>query len=221
MTIPNTYCEGCRHWPSDDLEIEYHGCQAFPKGIPRDIYTRRVKHDKPLPEQDNDLVYVYESTGKDIPGRIYEGYCESCQHYDVWLYDGRGGCEAFPDGMPKDIYYGRAKHDKPLPGQNNDLVYESTGKDFFDFSLCKGCLHWPKNGVEVLFANGCRAFPKGIPRDIFYRAVKHDRPIPGQENNLVYESMGIASCDEAFEGAGAPGMGIGVFDTGMVILDVE
>jgi len=33
-------------------------------------------------------------------------------------------CEAFPEGIPDEIAYGDNKHDKPLPDQGNDIVYE-------------------------------------------------------------------------------------------------
>lgn len=45
-------CENCKHRP-DDLMI---GCNAFKDGIPEIIIITN-KHDKPLEDQDNDLVY--------------------------------------------------------------------------------------------------------------------------------------------------------------------
>jgi len=33
-------------------------------------------------------------------------------------------CEAFPDGIPKDIAYGNNKHLKVLSNQKNDIIYE-------------------------------------------------------------------------------------------------
>lgn len=36
----------------------------------------------------------------------------------------RNYCEAFPDGIPHKIAYGRNKHDKPLPKQTNEIIYE-------------------------------------------------------------------------------------------------
>ena len=33
-------------------------------------------------------------------------------------------CKAFPDGIPGEIAYGNNKHEKPLPGQGNEIVYE-------------------------------------------------------------------------------------------------
>lgn len=34
-------------------------------------------------------------------------------------------CEAFPDGIPDEIAYGKNKHLTPLPGQLNEIVFES------------------------------------------------------------------------------------------------
>ena len=33
-------------------------------------------------------------------------------------------CKAFPDGIPEKIAYGTNQHEKPLPDQENDIVYE-------------------------------------------------------------------------------------------------
>jgi hypothetical protein len=33
-------------------------------------------------------------------------------------------CDAFPDGIPDEIAYGRNKHLKPLKNQKNNIVYE-------------------------------------------------------------------------------------------------
>lgn len=34
-------------------------------------------------------------------------------------------CKAFLDKIPDEIAYGENKHDKPFPGQKNNIVYES------------------------------------------------------------------------------------------------
>lgn len=49
-------------------------------------------------------------------------YCNNCAHYL-----GSGTCEAFDDeenGIPYEIMSGWQEHDKPLPGQGNDIVFE-------------------------------------------------------------------------------------------------
>jgi len=33
-------------------------------------------------------------------------------------------CEAFPSGIPNEIAYGKNKHNKPLEGQHNQIVFE-------------------------------------------------------------------------------------------------
>jgi len=44
--------------------------------------------------------------------------CESCIHFTPLA----GGCKAFPEGIPEEILESN-KHDKPIKGQKNDLVY--------------------------------------------------------------------------------------------------
>jgi len=63
---------------------------------------------------------------------IFEPKCftRKCKHYlGVIQSDGTemtevNSCEAFPDGIPKDIAYGNNKHLKVLPNQKNDIIYE-------------------------------------------------------------------------------------------------
>jgi hypothetical protein len=46
--------------------------------------------------------------------------CNDCKHY-------RGGakCAAFPERIPTEVFGGGNDHNKPLPNQNNDVVFES------------------------------------------------------------------------------------------------
>lgn len=49
--------------------------------------------------------------------------CLQCEHYTPL----EGGCKAFPfasGGVPEEIIENN-RHDKPLPGQTNDLVFRS------------------------------------------------------------------------------------------------
>lgn len=46
--------------------------------------------------------------------------CFHCKH----LHAGRKGCDAFPDGIPYGIAELGQRHDKPLKGQKNKIVYE-------------------------------------------------------------------------------------------------
>lgn len=63
---------------------------------------------------------------------IFEPKCftRKCKHYlGVIQSDGTemteaNSCEAFPDGIPKDIAYGNNKHLKVLEDQENDIIYE-------------------------------------------------------------------------------------------------
>lgn len=46
-------------------------------------------------------------------------YCLICKNYNK---DGK--CLAFPFGIPLDILRGEADHSKPLPKQDNEIVFE-------------------------------------------------------------------------------------------------
>lgn len=52
----NLICYGCIHH-FNAWEGKGTGCEAFPEGIPDQILETN-KHDKPLKEQDNDLVFT-------------------------------------------------------------------------------------------------------------------------------------------------------------------
>lgn len=66
--------------------------------------------------------------------------CETCKHYtggkvfgEIYTLDEfREGvflptCKAFPKGIPIEITNGQNKHDTPIDGQDNDIVYEKAG----------------------------------------------------------------------------------------------
>ena len=52
--------------------------------------------------------------------------CLKCKHYQV------GVCEAFPDEIPIDIWHGENNHKKPLPEQDNDIVFTPIDEDDFN-----------------------------------------------------------------------------------------
>jgi hypothetical protein len=45
-------CDLCKH-----ILIRRYTCEAFPQGIPKVILNRKNNHSKPLPEQENDIVF--------------------------------------------------------------------------------------------------------------------------------------------------------------------
>jgi len=46
--------------------------------------------------------------------------CFKCKHFRRF----EGGCDAFPDGIPKEITIGNNDHSTPLPNQDNKIVFE-------------------------------------------------------------------------------------------------
>ena len=45
--------------------------------------------------------------------------CNRCK----WFF-GDKNCMAFPNGIPDEIMHGENQHSKPLPEQDNDIVFE-------------------------------------------------------------------------------------------------
>lgn len=45
--------------------------------------------------------------------------CFDCKHFNPF----KGGCEAFPEGIPDKILEDNI-HDNPIPGQDNEIVFE-------------------------------------------------------------------------------------------------
>ena len=55
------------------------------------------------------------------------GGCRACRHYFYGVFssvDGMPTCRAFPEGISPIIITGTIEHTKPLPDQNNTIVYE-------------------------------------------------------------------------------------------------
>lgn len=46
--------------------------------------------------------------------------CINCKHYNL----NEGNCKAFIFEIPDEIYYGDNDHSKPLPNQENNIVFE-------------------------------------------------------------------------------------------------
>jgi hypothetical protein len=51
---------------------------------------------------------------------------------------------------------------------------------------CSICRHF--NLVPSIKPN-CKAFPKGIPENIWLKGKDHSKPMKDQENDIVYEEM--------------------------------
>ena len=53
--IISKFCRNCRFMNSPGGKVPK--CLAFPKGIPAEIFTGKNNHSKPLPKQDNGIVF--------------------------------------------------------------------------------------------------------------------------------------------------------------------
>lgn len=53
MIIEQPICFHCKHF-----DIETSTCKAFPNEIPEEILVGLNDHSKPLPKQDNDIVFA-------------------------------------------------------------------------------------------------------------------------------------------------------------------
>lgn len=47
--------------------------------------------------------------------------CFFCAHLNI---ENSLVCEAFPEGIPKEIRNGEIRHDKPIKDQNNNIIYK-------------------------------------------------------------------------------------------------
>ena len=52
--------------------------------------------------------------------------CFDCKHF--W-HGVPAKCEAFPKGIPKEIFLGSNDHEKPTKEQDNDIVFEEKKRD--------------------------------------------------------------------------------------------
>lgn len=64
--------------------------------------------------------------------------CGSCKHFHGLDYPDENGrfpdkvtCDAFPNGIPQEIYSDKIKHTKPYPGDNG-IQYEPWGIEIED-----------------------------------------------------------------------------------------
>ncbi|KKM63590.1 hypothetical protein LCGC14_1509970 [marine sediment metagenome] len=62
---PNCFKRKCKHYlgviqPDGTEQTETNNCSAFLKGIPNEIAYGDNKHLKPLPNQENDIVFEKE-----------------------------------------------------------------------------------------------------------------------------------------------------------------
>jgi len=53
--------------------------------------------------------------------------CSSCKHFNVGNFNGLT-CRAFPKGIPDEILMNEKAHNKILPGQTGNYVFEEKNK---------------------------------------------------------------------------------------------
>jgi len=60
-------------------------------------------------------------------------FCRFCKHLNNLFVTFT--CDAFPEGIPRELHSGLIFHDKPLPGQKNSIVFTSKYKILEDYEL--------------------------------------------------------------------------------------
>ena len=55
-------------------------------------------------------------------------FCRFCKH--LHNLHGHLTCDAFPEGIPNEILSKMLLHDKPIPGQKNDIVFTSKYNEY-------------------------------------------------------------------------------------------
>jgi len=55
--------------------------------------------------------------------------CTLCRHYQFVRPGSTPTCDAFPDGIPDDIYENRVEHDQPISGDHGLRFIEMTDKE--------------------------------------------------------------------------------------------
>lgn len=128
MTTIYPICFQCKHFHSNQA----YTCNAFPEGIPEKIlFSHRTDiHNKPLKNQKNSIVFEPLEENDEPPiiddeELEFGAYSEQCSYCKHLLNDGIDRkCRAFPEGIPKDIWKNKKKHDKPLKDQLNEIIFE-------------------------------------------------------------------------------------------------
>lgn len=87
--------------------------------------------------------------------------CNICKHYK-----GQTRCNAFPSGIPDEIYFLGYDHRKEYPGDN--------GIRFEPRVSCSLCENYIGN-------NKCLAFKRGIPEIIYTGQFEHTKEFPGDK----------------------------------------
>lgn len=101
----------------------------------------------------------------------------------------QNGCLAYPDGVPPEIMNGSVDHRNPYtedggvtwelaPGHSSPFTDDEFEEDISTFSLvCSFCTHLIDEDLRI-----CRAFPQGIPIEIWHNENSHREPYDGDHN---------------------------------------
>ena len=116
-----TGCKSCIHYNP----FKEQTCKAFPKRIPKAIFTGKRKHTNVLKAQVTKFTFKSRkdpfSCKKDCVtlSEFSKSSCINCLHFNTDC----NLCAAFPKGIPLDILKGKDLHLEPVKGQKNDLTF--------------------------------------------------------------------------------------------------
>lgn len=115
-------CEECIHY----RELCGRNCPAFPNRIPDEIFHNAYSHDKILPNQKGAKIFEFVESRLNFYIKTHIKDCRICVNFKYSFINKKDHyyCDAFPDKIPRNIAEDASIHDKILPNQKGDLIFE-------------------------------------------------------------------------------------------------
>jgi hypothetical protein len=130
---------------------------------------------------------------------FFYSICPYCVHYNITLGSSSGKCKSFQDGIPLEIFKREIDHRKHINGDNgikfeplpyNEGWIEGYQSKYniegYETAQCIFCKHYE---IEWgIFAGTCKAYPDGVPLEIWSGEIDHSEPYP-DDNGIQFEPV--------------------------------